>query len=529
MASTEQQEDPISASSMAASRLKPLGSTTAKRSKKATLLEEESHFLKGINVDTCQDILSVPSPPSPSLSISARQRRRRSSSAFMLAKNRSSPLNDLSNSHTHSPQRKVNGDKQNSSKSKKRRSLCHVPLHRVTTSTSTSSASSKFPPLPPKQASHRPQIDLGENHDNVGQSSGQRKKQKKSNKRRRQSILLPSEVGMAEFQKSTPNGSKEAERNCGNETDTQATTLALATSKFSELQRKIRAYCSLPNESKSRLENAKGILEETGYPLLSHPLSEDGRASRKDLLLKVGPCLEETEERKHQRSRNAEVSTSCFVQKVNGKFQYTDKDGKKVSADEYKVLYLRIIRNEKKAKHQEFSKLREKLASTSQIAPLDKTMQSKHQATKTARKEPPVLETVEKDRRQLAHGGDDIEEGNLSTASPKIIEETKVEQVTQAMGQRNNLKETNESDDKRLSNTECHEATASVVAISDSAPRDTMNLAMMPTEESADPEIAQAERRLWDAIDEALQTYSEQVLDIKARRRAAKTVTTELA
>jgi hypothetical protein len=502
-------------------------------SMESAIVDEGPHFLKGINFDNCQDLLSIPSPPSPS------SRRRRRSMFILPPMNRSAShaLKDLSNTPEASVMKKA-GEKSSSKNKKQRRSLCHVPSPQI--DTATESTKNRPSESPMKQL----QLDLeSSNHNDI-------RRQKKRSKRR-QSILLPSDAGIDNGKINTTANlcpTPEAMLNFEEAKSTPATE-----SSFAGVQQLVRQFCSLPKGSQECFDYAQMILETTGYPLsLDRSTGKESsdpeiwHSRRRDILTKLGPPVEEMEARKLARAREAELSTSCQVEKRSGKYNYRDKTGNKVSMDEYKTLYLRMVEENKQRKHQEFTIVQQNLMSSSsanggtrlqtQLIAENASLCNEGNRRETLDHSGGKLGVLITDEKPTARCTVKVHGEESTVEKPRASHSDEVDNALDAMvvygksdvteplsGCTRNAADFTYRAGNAASQLECKRGSneaGNTASGQSNVPR--LNLVDSDaTEASTDPEMAEAEQKLWRAIDDALETYSNDVLAIQARRRVA--------
>lgn len=521
--------------------------------------KEGRHFLRGINLNQCQDILSIPSPPTPGSS--ERRRHRRLSMSFLTNKV-STPFQDTTNRNTGiSPL--ANGSyailDPKAERSKKRRSLCHVP-------SPLENGGNKSKRPPPATS-----VVFEESDDEIEHSDRRKKRSK-----RRQSLLLPSEhtesFGMQPFSLESDNITIRAD-------NTGAKVKSLSRSDFADLQKLVRGYCSdvaSSHATQHRLQCADTIKERTGYVLCCRHLASDkeelsestvdnNNSNRMKLLKEKEPVLMQMERERKAETEEEKLLMRCsFEKSARGKYRYTDLNGKKITRDEYRIRYAQMTTRKKEDKMHAFKVLRARIdpvptAMISQRRPFGndgdddeeepkppETLPKPHRdddddkdcddsqsrceprstqkGTKKATEAPslPLHETDLSPKHQtgniLTDSSPKMQTGSIVTEKGQILQEPnhtnfgsdRVEVAPQAKGVASR-KKTDDSKDHVIRASE------------PGGEQDCLLPLPSRGQETGDPEIAEAESRLWKAIDTALETYSMQVMAIQARRKAETT------
>lgn len=365
----------------------------------------QQHFLHGINVESCQNLLSIPDPPTP-----GKVNRRRQSSPGPLLQ--PLPFDDLTHSSKVNQQNNHADDSKvalrSKSKSKRpRKSFSHLPspvptdfgpvLHRrrgndnydtgtgiqerAATETEAESSYEAFDSLQVAD-------DYTEKSDADDASVTKRRK-------KRQSIVLSSDTttGTQEYfstfmtyKKAPPTAPKEAQPS-----PTLATALPVASMEqrptavnsqdLQELRKLVRSYTSLPLGSRNNCQELQAIRERTGY-VLTPPLicldeilhvdpnlddsdheqqqhqqgKQSLKASKMNLLVQMGPQLQYMDEKKVEQIQNSQHATACFVEKKRGRYMYYDvSSNRPIPPDEYEQRYLLMLQDIHKIRSQEWA------------------------------------------------------------------------------------------------------------------------------------------------------------------------------
>ena len=520
--------------------------------------KESSHFLKGINFDEQTDLLALPSPPSK------KKRSRRQSTSILQKK--TTPLQDMTNNDTTLSPRAISKEKQSGgiSKSKKRRSLCHVPspienfrndfivkeppTKKRSPESTTRSGSLE---IEPQKEPLTMELDLEEESDDENDPKLHSNRRKRN--RRRQSILLPSELETGEV--SHPvlvvKGHESEDRTASLQTpipnpafgsrDTANT--ASAKDSLAEMQKLVRSYCSLPIDSEARIECVDKIRYKTGYSLAlptssfeaaSMGTTEDTestqqdsfRSQRRDLLTRIGPAVERMEHAKKAQAQSVEQTTGCTVEKTrSGKYRYRNTSGVKVPTDEYKTRYLVMITAHKLEKTREYEAIREELESLIQETGVEaggnspNSVEREHPTIVADNDEVDRSEEVDwkhSDEKDDCNKNDMEHESSPMSATTQNSTTPSAKTPSPSIQPQDNMVESQEMDEHSAEETAQQHATVK----RPERMEDTVIPFPDREEESEDPDIARAERKLWHSIDAALDEYSREVLAIQAKRRA---------
>jgi len=532
------------------------------------------HFLKGIKFDEDTDWLALPSPPK------VNKRSRRQSASFLQTKN-SIPLQDVTNSDSLSPLpvsgKRKSGAKKNISDSKKRRSLCHVPspveheaMHVVKREPASKEQAATQPSLkqysqqePQDESPVKISLDFGGDYSDEDETKKSSNTTPKKRNRRRQSILLPSESGLDELISSSAgtNGTVVEETNTITVDGGSKPTDKLDLAGLCKMQQYVRKYCAMSEDDPGRKKCAEWVRSTTGYSLIlpdpiidldenesdsSSDASALRRMQRRDLLARIGPAVQYLEQKKKEQTRLVEQSTGCTVEKTRGgKYRYRNANGVKVTSNEYKNRYLEVIEEAKARKAMEYQALRQELEAlidaninkvdavevgrhfsqeklpkdidnseknieSSPSNHADKRMECDDMELTFCEQEDSIMNTTHMESPIANHMGDHPVL-DLKTPSSSLQND----QTEAATGMVEFVAEMNEPTGmvavQREEEASAKEIEESMLAIPD---RD---------EESSDPEIARAERKLWHAIDTALEEYSREVIKIQARRKRIRT------
>lgn len=459
-----------------------------------------SHFLDGFNVDDIKDVRSIPDPPTP------QPRKRRLSTPMNLRS-----FQDV----TNNPESKPNTLK-NVTNRRARKSLCHVPSPAVGVQESRTTAAPLIPPHldesnQPSSASTPICLDDDDDNPNTG-SSRRRKK--------RQSMVIPNELVVQ------PEKGEEGPASIPSKPSSFKGTLQ----DMKALQVFVRGYCSLPVEERDTSDQASKIQESTGYALHNNLFKDDvnslDHAGRRLIYHKISPVIQDMEQRKLEDILMWEKETGCRVEKSrSGKYRYLALDtNKKIGSAKYMKRYMAVIHdnaperlakaNVWKAKLQQVPEpnesgrapaksedgcAKEEESSNaafleSALVALDQQVQEEESAAPASRPQSSQGEGVSNTSMELC----DLSVGLDMGDAANILEEKDVVSACSS-------EEAVPPEDETAS-----------------SPQEAVG---MPSRDqsSKDPDIARAEQTLWKRIDEALQEYSQEVLEIMRERKRQKT------
>ena len=493
------------------------------------------HFLQGVQLQNCKDLLSIPDPPSPP-TMMTRQRRRLSTPVMQLQ-----PLRDM-----------TNGDEddvtlsalQPSSRPKRlRKSLCHVPSP----------------------------IELEER--------GTEETVTRRRKKKRQSMLLPSDdsqEGSLSDQifptfKAPHANTKEP---LWDEASTSPEVSFLQNSppenpdemaeSLFKVRQLIRSYTSSPSPDGALSLHIQKIEEVSGYvvtpPMTSsedaaHPSQQVPQQRKADLFGRLAPDLKRLDKGKRKTAKMVEEVTACRVDKNSrGKVRYQHvPTGRKIQPAEYEQRYMLMldeitsIRSQSWADY--FRQIQNVTLQTASACPSD--VDCEEMVAEASLEEPntPQPPTPNEDSstevvslpEEDAEVGSHIRGESVAAASEDHRSEGLDTCIDDYPSEATNRKDLlSRTDD--LASSHCHESTTEtpvsspevVEDIGDASSRSGLALTpqspsrglLLPfpsrDESSEDPAIAEAEARLWRSIDHALEKYSEEVFAIQ-RARAAST------
>jgi hypothetical protein len=531
----------------------------------------QQHFLHGINVESCQNLLSIPDPPTPGKI----NRRRQSSPGPML---QPLPFDDLTHSSKVNQQNNKVAQRSKSKSKRPRKSFSHVPSPVLTdldpissrrgdgddetgirekgaTETATESSYESFNTLQVAD-------DYVEKSDADASVTKRRKK--------RQSIALPSDTttGTQEYfstfmtyKKAPPTAQKEEQPSA-----TVATTLSVASMEqrptavssqdLQELRKLVRSYTSLPLDSRNNCQDLQVIRERTGY-VLTPPLtrlddvlhvdpnlddsdSSDAeqqqqdkqslKASKMNLLVQMGPQLQYMDEKKVEQIQNSQHATACFVEKKRGRYMYYDvSSNRPIPPDEYEQRYLLMLQEIHNIRSQEWAQHFQQVTVTDVVQEQALDLQSIIE--NESGQESPL--DMRDDVNDNYDDNDDNEHEAMDiceTSASFVLGEEDLDLVDDSTGvspckSSSSSKGGDEGQEIVLDEKGNFRALSysmdGTVASPGSDYDNESSVLPLPSreEESTDPEFAQAEQKLWGAIDHALEEYSRDILAIQTTRR----------
>ena len=474
----------------------------------------QAHFLDGFNVDGCYDVRSLPDPPTPQ----ARNRRRMSSP--MLPNMRS--LEDVTNQGK---------DKTSKGQKRNRRSLCHVP--------SPMEEEQRQDPISQRQSFIPPQtLEVSVCMDDEEELSYSNNKRR----RKRQSMVLPKDLvehHANTFATITPR--EEEPLNSPRQNDFPGDLESME-----NLQKLVRGFCSQPREKREAA--AKAIEDTTGYPLRNPTRTkEDSSPDRKMALQQVYPVIQEMDKRKAEDTKMWERETGCRVEKSrSGKYRYRclESDAK-VSSLEYQKRYMGVLERNKalrlaradawKAKLQPRKTQENEYDSVPQQRTISGSMDESdghescnemqeqelnlndvqercHDHQRSSSVTPLPFDSTEDEQLDFCDLSVGLDLGDTTTLCMKDYKESettaepeddeKVERIEPAGSQDLVVVSEREGESNKL------------MPVAHNSP--TIKDALLPLPdrdvESLDPNIAKAERKLWNRIDAALHEYSREVM-----------------
>ena len=316
---------------------------------------------------------------------------------------------------------------------------------------------------------------------------------------------------------------------------------------------------------------AKAIQDSTGYPLSkkkntpssssnSSPRSKD----RKAILQQVYPVIQEMDKRKVEETAFWERETQCRVEKSrSGKYRYRlIATHEKVSSKEYERRYMAVLERNYANRLEKAEQWKARLVETEEeedlslelgslLDPMPQQQQQQQQRDDCI--SPLPIDSMEDDTMELCDLSASLDMGEATgfsfvdhdddnndnnkeetrTVSPEILEDQMIataEQLERSETpteneEREDVKPQSSSpprsgvllpDRKELERSEApteNEEREDVKPQSSSPPRSGVLLPLPDREEeSRDPDIARAERKLWGRIDEALEEYSREVM-----------------
>jgi hypothetical protein len=426
-----------------------------------------------------------------------------------------------------------------------RKSLCHVPSPLLGPSEANAEANADADtaraPSPPPPVSLQVQICLDDGEDendcyDYCASSSQSKRRKK-----RTSMELPRQL-VKEHVKSSDT------RDYASTTTTTKSTDALSPSRRSfqgshqemeDLRALVRGFCRQSKERRPTSLQAQAIQALTGYPLVQSIDAE--RSDRRMVLQLLAPVIEEMDQRKAFETEKWQHATGCRVERSrSGKYRYVSiESNQRVKSQEYQRRYRQVLDDEAELRLQRANTWKAKLASVDVNEPNSSSNEDMssptgdrryvlevgaqpggESAVKTAREETSTMDLCDMSVSM------DLDVSRMGSEVETISHE--IPRATSSTSALDDIDEDKNDLEEEPSLQPIQTAPADVCELRPKSvtPTEYMGRTLpLPDRdvESNDPEIARAERCLWNRIDAALQDYSYQVMTIVNSRRKAVT------
>lgn len=474
-----------------------------------------NHFLHGISVDECQDLLSLPDPPSPPELYS----KRRASHTFV-------PLRDLSNGD----KKEILDSARNNCKSamskrsagllmqnqRPKRSRLSLPMMAspiVSKKKSTIFSAAKAGdrgdgslPMNSRLSTITPPLDMAppQNLFTGGRRNPESMSQSQNTRNASFSTFKAPEKAPDVYQ-----------------IPTQPDTDALM-----KMRTLVHAYTALPQEERFESEHAKAIEAASGYPMVpsfvpAGAVSEDDKlVRRKHIIANLATRMGTVDGCKHRDARLMESVTQCRVTKLRGGYvEYAHiPSGRLVPPQEFGARYMCMIDEVSAVRSKSwgdyFAKLSQQInAKTAvKVTETEESMYSvEHSSADTKADsqddEPCVCPAESGSEDDQAESSEDIEmiETTDSTSHESENEGLCAEVIYKTI-------------DTQTQPEEATRTTPDEKPVRAPSPTSPDMLLPFPSRDqpSSDALIARAEKKLWNTIDTALATYSQEVLEIQA-------------
>ena len=542
-----------------------------------------THFLDGFNVDACFDVTSIPDPPSPA---PVRRRRLSTSSLTRsfgdVTNQKQNIAADLKKNNKRSRKSLCHIPSPVDGRAIKEKDVKEIPLHQR----DEIDASRHDEVIPDRDLKQNLQLSIElDDSDGKIHSRKKRRKKRKSMEIPRDlvkdhaeamAIEDKSKITLDEKSASTlPPSPKHVFKGSGmmNIRELQILVRGYCDLPFEER--------NSSNEAKG-IQSSTGypLIQPTmneGNPL--------GRDSQREIFQRLSPMIDEMDRRKAKDKAFWERETQCRVTKTgSGKYRYFSLDGNsKVASKEYKSRYMATI--ERGSTHRlECARMWQSDCNTVESSSLNESEESLNgigsdiASDGTAAQEldldlPSILavdESMEESQPKLVspNEGDTMEicdtsmsldmgdESFMSLPAASQTDEKKdinhdlvlvlggseklrserlmsppmslVQDVQDAQNDRELVKTVSEEelpeDESTFEEAETGEQNSDPCIVPQSREISEQEILPIPDREdsSSDPEIAQAERKLWDSIDEALKDYSQEVFYILQKKKQAK-------
>ena len=397
------------------------------------------------------------------------------------------------------------------------------------------------PPLAVGQSSDDPAVDHGATNNNnnlpVSVAFKETKQHTNSHREKRDSFAFRDRTNGCDKEESVVKKKRRSELppsdDCNDDSGATALLpLAAATALKNEevttnIEQLVREYCALPNSQRANSQVARDIETLTSYIIetdgkkKSNTLTNLNDAdTKRQFLLNVQPIVQEMEKQKQNDIETTKIATQCeVVKKKGGIFCYYDiKTGEEVMADEYKVRYTAMIVDKKREKKKREERRRVEMMNENEtgessvegkiaLTCLDSSLVFKKDDEEREVEVHPNHERCDDSNMDLDLSIDDsvvscCGDSKANNDEEKHQQHTCIEQST----------ETKHSND-------CQVTTAATAGNyeNDSNPNNNSKHPLLAAgmNQASNPRILAARRTLWNAIDTALTTYSQTILDIE--------------
>jgi len=511
---------------------------TSSRSASQPRSSQNAHFLDGFNVADCFDVRKIPDPPSSSPSDTRRRHRRRVSSAVLRPMS-SMDVNNRKNNDPISTTNHTTGSDAKSSFStrRKRKTLLHVP-------------SPLYQEGSQKVNEEKCDVELRPRGQPITMYRDDYEDPKR--KKKRQSIViprdLPLEVDACSSDTTSVNdfhGNSHSVKNSPSKAKKDFCTLDFKS--MQNLRNLVRGYCDLSGEQRGSSIEAKEILSITGYALPRKTTIIDGSnrsaavlSNRRLVIQKIAPVLTQMEARKKRDTTQWENKTKCRVSRSqkSGRYKYHDiESNQKVASQEYKRRYISILEDERPNRFSRACQWMNELYDHSTSIDINRQEQNRIDSRAALQREafiPPMNTNLVKDGIE---GSKDVGTNDfIDTSEPTMsadhqssgmsmvytTEMSEIAEITEVSSE--DTDDTDNSPQESIVSSPTNSTASDVGNVKDMGRNNnTENIPLLPLPskdvESTDPDIAAAEKRLWDKFDLALHEYSGEVMMIKKKKR----------
>lgn len=309
--------------------------------------------------------------------------------------------------------------------------------------------------------------------------------------------------------------------------------LAAATALKNEevITKLVREYCALPNSQRANSQVARDIETLTSYIIetdgkkKSNTLTNLNDAdTKRQFLLNVQPIVQEMEKQKQNDIETTKIATQCeVVKKKGGIFCYYDiKTGEEVMADEYKVRYTAMIVDKKREKKNREERRRVEMMNENDTG--ESSVEGKIVKIRSddSLDSSLVFKKDDEEREVEVHPNHErCDDSNMDL--DLSIDDSVVSCCGDGKannGEKHQQHTCNEQSTETKHSNDCQVSTAATAGNyeNESNPNNNSNRPLFAAgmnQASNDPRILAARRTLWNAIDTALTTYSQTILDIE--------------
>ena len=473
-----------------------------------------NHFLQGIAIEDCKDLLSIPDPPTPPASLPKQSSARREAG-------KSAPLRDLSNGDVgldSDPSSSLKMNKRNApstpSQTRKRSRLSLTngnmmsPLVSTNKPPAVRTGSLQNPPLTEDtmqplriQISERV-VDKQQSH-----SYSQRENEKLEN------TSSSSSFQMYKAPEYTP--------------DVYEIPTQPDTDKLVEIRKLVQAYTLLPEKRRFESEEAKQIEAVTGYPVVPSCIPEgavsevEKHLRRHRIIANLPNRMKHVDACKVRDARLMQKATECRVRKLRGGYveYFHVPSGRYVPPEEFEARYLCMVDEVSSIRSKSwgsyFAKLKEEMKAQESMRSEEENIDSS-EASYLACTDMTNSENDERNGHADTNTSceENFHENSKEISSPmqsiQSEEDEDEDMCTEVVYKTIELTKPHAQQEQRV-------IAPKTLQRSPSPTSPDMLLPFPPRHEpSSNASIARAELKLWAAIDDALSTYSKEVLEIQA-------------
>ena len=358
--------------------------------------------------------------------------------------------------------------------------------------------------------------------DSVQESVAKRRK-------KRQSIFLPGDSDHEDRNEVTEYFEKLAKFGSGSKEEPAAVSddatieCDTAAGEMTTIRQLVRAYCSLPVSERGLSDEAQQIEELTSYPLVPRRVPGADVTPQEMFertLTEMGPVIERMDRGKTFDRDLMERETGCRVEKArSGRYRYySTQTEKRVTPSEYEEVYLKQVEKLSAEKGQviqqwlrDFDKdvygTDERQAETLEETVADDEDGSMATDENADKKNEACGEEGDDKKNEACREEEDDNKNEVSGEEEDDNMDISISPVAPG------LEEAEQAGDEAIPIVSSTATIAPRQMLLSLPPRDTI---------SSDPDIAEAQNKLWETIDDAVETYSRTVFAIQAANEFAE-------